>query len=79
MDDDTTPAGRGGARCVGHEINNLLVPIITLAALIEDAAADEQTRRDARTIQQSARRIAELLDGLPDGPRAAGTPPGETP
>lgn len=50
---------------IGHEINNPLMNIMSLAALIEDAVKDnEQALSDIKLLQTEGRRCARIVQGI---------------
>lgn len=51
---------------IGHEINNPLMNIMSLAALIEDSLPedDDQARQDLKSLQKEGRRCARIVQGI---------------
>ncbi len=58
---------------IGHEINNPLMNIMSLAALMEDSlkqTKDPQLKRDLKTLQEEGRRCARIIQGILNFARA---------
>jgi len=51
---------------IGHEINNPLMNIMSLASLVEDTVpeSDKQTRNDLRLLQKEGQRCARIVQGI---------------
>jgi len=51
---------------IGHEINNPLMNIMSLASLVEQSVppSEQQTREDLRALQSEGRRCARIVNGI---------------
>src|SRR5258708_11855559 len=52
------------ARMIAHELNNLLLPILTFGSLLADSIQEEEAKRDLDVMVASARKARELVKAL---------------
>jgi hypothetical protein len=50
-----------GVRVIAHQLNNTLVPLLTLSSLLADALHDAETTRDLQQLVASAKRARDLV------------------
>ncbi len=53
-------------RSIAHELNNLLLPILTFGSLLADSLQEEEAKHDLSIMVASARKARELVKALLD-------------